>query len=396
MVANLKYPKVMSEQATIDAALSGRSLARFGDGELRLAVGGGCSSQRPNDKLKGEFRDILAGRGHARLLPCIPNFADCPRAEAWQNYKDDKYVMLYRAKQFGSAFITRPDNMPKIDNKNYWGEVRKFWGGRDVVLVRGDEKSLTSNFMKEARSVREVIGPRQHAYDEIDRIEHEIGRPEGPVIMCLGATATALAHRLAKKGVWALDLGHLGMFMKHAGAYMIPLEALRSRKYQQLLIDLHNSNAQWGSDGHKHAEAVIAFRDELEARSILDYGCGKGTFGEALAPDQRVHEYDPGIQGKAGFPKPVDLVVCTNAVEHVEPDKLGDVLRHLYLLAGKGVYLSLSCKPAPAKMSDGRRSWAVEHPARWWLDQFAHVGYGQHERMHYREDTDELTVWFRK
>ena len=87
---------------------------------------------------------------------------------------------------------------------------------RDIVLVVGDKKSITTEMIgSEAKSVREVIGPRQHAYAQIDAIEEEIGKTPARVLMCLGTTATVLAHRLARKGVHALDLGHIVMFMKH-------------------------------------------------------------------------------------------------------------------------------------------------------------------------------------
>jgi len=43
-----------------------------------------------------------------------------------------------------------------------------------------------------------------------------------PILLCLGPTATVLAWRLAKRGKWALDLGHIGMFMKRLGVINAP------------------------------------------------------------------------------------------------------------------------------------------------------------------------------
>jgi hypothetical protein len=40
--------------------LSGRSIARYGDGELRVALGRKCVSQEADPKLAGELRAILA------------------------------------------------------------------------------------------------------------------------------------------------------------------------------------------------------------------------------------------------------------------------------------------------------------------------------------------------
>jgi hypothetical protein len=80
----------------------------------------------------------------------------------------------------------------------------------------------------------------QNAYAEINRIEAEImSEPAGPVLMCLGVTATVLAARLAAKGVHALDLGHIGMFRRHAGAYRFRSADLLSPEYAAMLAHMH-------------------------------------------------------------------------------------------------------------------------------------------------------------
>ena len=384
------YPRVLSEDETLAQAYS-RSLARFGDGELRIATGKGCSSQEPSEGLTNEFREILAGR--SRALPCLPNiFGGTPRQKSWEPYAHKKYTRWFSRKViYGSAFITRPDSMPHIDRPDYWDKVRGLWRHKDTVLVRGDEKSLTASMLQEAARVREVIGPRVHAYQEIDRIEEEISLPSGPVILCLGATATALAHRLAQKGVHALDLGHIGMFMRHAGAYVVPLEKLASRRYRDLLKQKH-TETKWGNSGKSHADEIVTFASAIGAQSVLDYGCGRGTLKTALEGTLRVQEYDPGIPGKDGFPKPCDMVVATDVLEHVEPDLLDSVLKHIFLLAGKGIFLVIAKGPAKAILPDGRNAHLIQKDTGWWLDKLRESGYD----IHRAEDRKGLVVWVRK
>ena len=211
------YPKVMSEAETLDALCAGASIARFGDGELRLAIGRDCASQRERiPKLQQELCEILAEPG--KCLVGIPNvFSDTPKRENWLNYTRPVYADLYKHKGYASAFITRPDSAPWIDTSDYWAKVRSLWQGKRVVLVRGDQKSLTPVMLEDAAEVREVFGPSVNAYKEIDHIEYEIGVTPDPVILCLGVTATVLAWRLANKGMQALDLGHIGMFMRRLG-----------------------------------------------------------------------------------------------------------------------------------------------------------------------------------
>lgn len=351
------------------------SLARFGDGELRIAVGGDCISQRQRHlTLVAELRTMLH-KPRAGCLVCIPNIKSrTPKAESWSNYNDRKFVGLYGDFEFGSSFITRPDSAPWIDTPEYWASVHDLWRGKDVVLVVGDKKSVTTEMLAgEAASVREVIGPRQNAYAEIDRIEEEIGEPPGVVIMCMGVTATVLAWRLAAKGVHALDLGHIGMFMKHAGAYRYTLGDLASEGYRKQLSALHASQ-KWGGDGAKHTAAVLAFADALGAVTILDYGCGRGMLALSIAP-RRVSEYDPGIPGKDGMPKPCDLVVCTDVLEHVEPDKIDAVLDHLRRLSGKGTYVVAATREANAVLPDGRNAHLTVRDGSWWIEKIEQAGF---------------------
>lgn len=209
------YPRVLTAQDTLRRALDGASIARFGDGELRLAADNGTAVTQPqNIDLRRELQALL--HGPTKSLVCIPKQGVGPKADRWANYGRDKFVRLMKQEYYGSAFVSRPDSEPVSDDDHYWGLMRQLWKNRDVVLVVGtDYGSLNEKMLRDARNLRMVYGLPKNAYCEINRLEDEIGKPpaSAPVILCLGATATVLAERLAKKGVWALDLGHVGKFM---------------------------------------------------------------------------------------------------------------------------------------------------------------------------------------
>lgn len=201
--------RVLPESETLRRAIAGASLSRFGDGELRLCVGGKSISQDFDGRLCGELRGILAA---SKALVCVPN----PRSpvRAWDYYRGPLFARLFRMPLYGSAFISRPDSAPWINVPEYWREVAKLWQGRDIVFVRGTDRSLRVRQLDGALSLAVITAPERNAYAEVDSLERAIGTPRGSVILCLGATATVLAHRLAAKGVHALDLGHLGMFLR--------------------------------------------------------------------------------------------------------------------------------------------------------------------------------------
>lgn len=337
-------PKILSELETI-AACHNRSLARFGDGELRLAIGGACSSQKADKKLAGELRRLLTEP--CDTLVGIPNFVKTPNRTTWDRYATHPFDKFYRLPLYGSAFITRPDNAPWIDTPDYWDAVRGLWAGKLVTLVLGDRKSLTPDMIEAGETggtVKRVVeAPRTNAYRDIDALAEEIGTEPGLVLMCIGATATALARRLDDKGVHALDLGHIGMFMRHAGAYAFKPDDLATKMHRDSM-----KRIPWQL--HARADAigaeVFAFAAwELDARTLLDYGRGSGWLAHSLkasgAADRRVFEYDI-VPGADAWPKPADLVVGIDVLNWVETPKRWAVLSHMCALAKKGVYL---CQP---------------------------------------------------
>lgn len=209
-----KFPKVLTEEETLDRILAGRSCSRFGDGELRCATGGQAVSQRADVHLQGELVSILRGPTHS--LVCLPHFNYGPRVQNWQKYGTTKHVRYMKQAEYGSAFITRPDNAPNIQTPEYWAKVRTLWAGKDVTLVVGsDYGSLNESMLRDTLSLKVVVGARRDAYSDVRQLEEQIGTPPSfhPIILCLGAAATVLAERLARKGCWAIDFGHVGKFM---------------------------------------------------------------------------------------------------------------------------------------------------------------------------------------
>lgn len=402
----MTYPYVLTEDETLDLALAGTSLGRYGDGEMSIMVGGNCVSQVFDAKLSAELNHVAKApaqwyAGGTPFLPCIVNIFKSPR-ESWKKWALKPYDRLWREDQhYGSSLITRPNSAPWIDRPDYWAKVRQVWDGQDVVLVKGTERSLRASAMPEARSIREVDGrnvtethPNGHrdAYAVIDRIEEEIGTPSGRVLLCLGPTATVLAARLARKGVHAIDLGHLGMFMRHAGLYQFDLDSLISKAYRNDLIELRKRQ-KWGADGHKRADEVLRYALKVEAATTLDYGCGEQTLAAALKAHMRVLGYDPAIPGRDAAPKPCDLVVCLDVLEHVEPDRLDAVLDHIWKCAAKAAFIVVSTRPAKTVLPSGRNAHLIVETGDWWSGRILKSGW----RLDKREDHgSEVRLWLRK
>lgn len=130
----------------------------------------------------------------------------------------------------------------------------------------------------------------------------------------------------------------------------------------------------WGGGGQNYAEEVRYLAKKLRAETVLDYGCGPGTLKkelEPVCPGLFITEYDPGVDGKDALPDPADIVVCVDVLEHVEPDKIGAVIRHLYDLTNRAAIVSVATRPAEKRLPDGRNAHLIIDNAVWWRDQFA-------------------------
>lgn len=141
---------------------------------------------------------------------------------------------------------------------------------------------------------------------------------------------------------------------------------LISKEYCELNRQLHASRNDYGVGGHRWAEHVEGLAKAIQARTILDYGCGRATLSKAIK-SRTVINYDPALDEYSASPEPADLVVCGDVLEHVEPDCLDDVLDTLQYLSLKAIFLVIATRPAKKFLADGRNAHLIQEPPRWWL-----------------------------
>lgn len=160
---------------------------------------------------------------------------------------------------------------------------------------------------------------------------------------------------------------------------MIALSELISRPYRDLQIELHTRPGGYGDKGDKWAQAVRDLITRFYATSVLDYGCGQGALARALRgkpiPGVRIAEYDPAVPGKDGTPLFADLIVVTDVLEHVEPDRLDQALAHLRLLKRKAVFAVIATRASSRTMADGRNAHLIVEQDAWWLETLTAAGF---------------------
>jgi glycosyltransferase family protein len=221
--------RIMDEYQTIQCLMDERtSIARYGDGELKLCFGRDAKSQKWDPGIQYRLLQILkSGDKHCLVgIPRIYQKEDRLRMSErkwgfWSHYANGKFLSLYdKNKQYGSAFITRPDAAPEIDCIEYYNLLKKIWLDRPVVVMHGSGTGFLKNksLVENASSVDERIGPITDAF-----LYHKLlvkglldcSDNDCAILISLGPEATVLAYDLAQAGRQALDLGHLGMFYAH-------------------------------------------------------------------------------------------------------------------------------------------------------------------------------------
>jgi len=210
------YPQTRSEEETLRRVLAGASIARYGDGEFKICRGGDAVAQRWTPEIQKRLRAILGESG--ACMVGIPNL----NADALKRMTDQKRTLWesfattaqwMESRPYGSSFITRPDSAPWINTPEYWAQIESLWRGRDVTLVRGSGKGLTCDDLVGAGEVREIMSTPQQAFSDYDAILERVGRPKR-AILCLGPCATVMAVDLCARGVHAIDLGHIAIFLR--------------------------------------------------------------------------------------------------------------------------------------------------------------------------------------
>ena len=79
-----------------------------------------------------------------------------------------------------------------------------------------------------------------------------------------------------------------------------------------------------------------------------------------------IRGYDPCIPGLDSIPEPADFVVCTDCLEHIEPDYLDNVLDDLNRVTKKIGFFAIATGPAVKILDDGRNAHLIQEGMDWW------------------------------
>ena len=205
----------------------GKSMARFGDGELGWILGMGLASeyQAASPELSRRLREVLSSDEPNLLIGVLKVLSDDSNMSLlaksyWRKYKAQNMHAIVSLLEPGRVYADSSITRPYIDFKDRSGasaefeNLKRIWTDRNVLLVEGDESRLGvgNDLFDGVSSMRRILCPSRNAfasYDAIMSATLENVHPGDLVLLALGPTATVLAYDLCREGVQAVDIGHI-------------------------------------------------------------------------------------------------------------------------------------------------------------------------------------------
>lgn len=150
-----------------------------------------------------------------------------------------------------------------------------------------------------------------------------------------------------------------------------PTNKLFSDYYQGQGSKLHADKVNYGRGPRLRLHRIVQFVHDEQVRELLDYGCGKAILGTLLRC--HVHNYDPMITKHSADPVSRDYLVAVDVLEHIEPEYLDNVLRHISTKFKKKAIFYISWAVGTAYLPDGRDAHLILEDELWWFAKLREV-----------------------
>ncbi len=261
--------KILNIEESLNLLNNGKSIARFGDGELDIIKGKSFPFQKYNQELTKRLVEILGEKQDFCLIgiPDVINSFDNLTEESekfWINnmYRTRKSWLEYLNSEitYCTANITRLYMRYKDKSrcKVHFEMLKNIYKGQDVIVCEGEQTrvGVGNDLLDGSKSVQRVICPAENAYDkyyEIFETLKKVGKNK-IILLSLGPTATILAYDLAKEGYRAIDTGNFDIEYEWFKRGATRKEKI-SNKYS---IEVENGRETENSLPEKYKNEIIA------------------------------------------------------------------------------------------------------------------------------------------
>jgi hypothetical protein len=153
-------------------------------------------------------------------------------------------------------------------------------------------------------------------------------------------------------------------------------------------IGLESAHTFDGASLYAHIAEIRALARQTGARTMVDYGSGKGApykasnltlpSGEVIADVksywgvESITCYDPGVKEYSTYPVGVfDGLVCTDVLEHIPEPDIPWFLDALFALTNGFLYANIASYPARKILPNGWNAHVTIRPPAWWRARIA-------------------------
>mgnify|MGYP003151775866 FL=1 len=153
------------------------------------------------------------------------------------------------------------------------------------------------------------------------------------------------------------------------------MKNLISPEYQAQIEKLHQRKP-WGGAVRGKAQMLHKHMLMSGAKSMLDYGCGRSDLRKELEATYGTYpyilnEYEPGLPELADDPPVSDAVISFDVLEHVEPDKVDNVIKHIHDKCNMWTFHKICLRAATGVFPvSGQNLHLTIKPGFWWLQKF--------------------------
>ncbi len=165
----------------------------------------------------------------------------------------------------------------------------------------------------------------------------------------------------------------------------------------ELYRQVHETGLQKGAEAAqvfgggsllRHISIVGKLARHTDAKSVLDYGSGKGLLyeeknlklpGGNVIPSveefwgvDTIQLYDPGVEEFAARPdSSFDGVVSTDVLEHIPEEDIDWVLAECFGFARRFLYMNIASYPAKKILPNGWNAHVTIRPPDWWRERIS-------------------------
>ena len=220
-------PPIMTSEETIRCLDEGKSLGRFGDGEMMLILKqGDLAFQKQDPTLQTRLEEVLTSAEQNFMVGLPRIFTDedlAGRNEEsrwfWEQdllatrrewYRRIDFSHRYANSIFTRNYVTQKD---KSAAESYFLSVKSIWDSRKVLVIEGTKSrvGVGNSLFSNAAEVKRILCPPVNAFDAYAEIlaQARTVPKDYLALIALGPTATVLAYDLYQAGYQAIDIGHL-------------------------------------------------------------------------------------------------------------------------------------------------------------------------------------------